>query len=159
MLKPPSIRTFEGLYLGSIVLWALNTVIFWSRNQAMMASNPQFVANPQMVAIIQPIMIATVAITAVLSLLFWYLVARRASVVGKWMVVVTEAIGAIFLLLGLVRLATTGGVTAPVALGFVATVLAVAAAAMLFRPDTNAWFAIGEDYDPVDPAATAGPLP
>lgn len=104
MQRPPSIVLFERLYLGSLMLWAVNTALFWSRTREIMAQNPQLQANPQVAAIVAPLMIASLVATVGVSLLFWFLVARRGSVAGKWLVVVTEALGALFALIAILRL-------------------------------------------------------
>ena len=144
MQRPPSIVLFERLYLGSLLLWAINTAAFWSTTRQVMADNPTYAANPQIQAIMVPLMIGSVAVVALVSLLLWYLVARQASVAGKWLVVVTEALGVLAAVMTLYRLvsATTGS---PVmaAIGLVVTALAVASAVMLFRPDARAW--LGEE--------------
>ncbi len=145
MPRPPSIIAFERLYLGSIVLYIVNAALFWSATREIMVQTPQIEANPAMAGMVGGIMAGSLIVTVLVSLLFWWLVARARSVAGKWLVVGTEAIGAIFGLLALLRLARgTAPIPTATALGLIATGLAVAAAAMLFRADAGSWF------DPVD---------
>ncbi len=144
MLRPASIINFERLYLGSFVLWAINTFASWSTMRAMIANNPQVAANPMAGSVMGSMLGTSAIITAAVSLLLWWLVARKASVVGKWMVVVTEGIGALLALFSLVALAT--GKAPSMLLGLsslVATGLAIAAAVMLFRPDARAFLGEG----------------
>lgn len=158
MEKPSSIRMFGALYLGSLALWAANTALFWSRAQAIMAQSPQIRANPQVAAVIGPIMIGALVVTAACTLLFWFLVVRLRSVVGKWLVAATEAIGALFAAFAILKL--VGGrvpATPSILIGLVVTGLAVAAAAMLFRPDAAAWFATPDGGD--DAGGPVEPLP
>ena len=144
MNRPPSIVRFEQLYLGSIAIWLLTTLGFWSVNRRMIEANPQYAANPQMQSFAATLMVVSAAVVLAASVLFWWLTARKASPVGKWLVVVTEAIGVLFAVYALYLLATGGAPNALNAIGnLVSTALAVGAAVMLFRPDANAWFAAG----------------
>lgn len=140
MERPPSIVAFERLYLGSIAVYIVNAVIFWTANREMMNMMGRVRATPGLADLISPIMIVALLATVLVSVLFWYLVVRKRHVAGKWLVVVTEAIGAVLALLALGRL--VGG-TAPnpasILLGLVSTALAIAAAIVLFRPDARTW--------------------
>lgn len=144
MGRPPSIISFERLYLGSIALYILNAALFWSQMRGAMDQSPQIQANPDMATVVGGIMVGSLVVTVLVSILFWWLVARQASVAGKWLVVGTEAIGALFALFALYKLATGSSPNpAGTAVGLVVTGLAIAAAAMLFRPDAKVW--LGED--------------
>lgn len=146
--RPPSIVAFERLYLGSILLGIVNAIAFWSINRAAILDLPQVQASTGMTGMVDGMLIGSLAINVAISLLFWWLVARQGSVVGKWLVVVTEAIGLVMAILPLLRLlrGTAGNVPGTV-LALVSTALAVAAAAMLFRADANGWFA-ARDAEP-----------
>lgn len=149
--RPASIVAFERLYLGSLLLYIVVTAVFWTRTRETMLTMPQMRANPDVAGIIGPIMIGSFAVTVGVALLFWWLVARKHSVAGKWLVVVTEAIGALFAIFALLRLVQgTADSTVGSALSLLVAGLAIAAAVMLFRPDARAWF--GED------AVAEGPL-
>jgi hypothetical protein len=142
--RPPSIVLFERLYLGSLALYLINSAVFWSSNRAIAMSTPQVQASPEAASMVGVIMVASLAITAGISLLFWWLVARQRSTVGKWLVVATEVIGALFGLFALFQLVRGVAPNVPsAALGIVSTALAVVAAIVLFRPDATAW--LGEE--------------
>lgn len=144
MTRPPSIVRFEQLYLGSIAVWLLTTLGFWSLNRKLIEENPQTAANPQMQSFALTLMVATAVIVLAVSVLLWWLAARRASPVGKWLVVATEALGVLLALYSLYLLATGAAPNVVNALGnLISTALAASAALLLFRPDAKAWFADG----------------
>ncbi|HVF92826.1 MAG TPA: hypothetical protein VM900_00775 [Sphingomonas sp.] len=149
MIRPPSIVKFEYCYLGAWALGLINTAINWSRYQQM-AQVQQ--ANAAVGSWYLPTIIG---VGILIPLILWYFVARRASVIAKWIVVVFAALavsGAVFTLL-VASFAT--GIGAMLALGGYA--LQVAAAWLLFRPDAKAWFGerdgdVGEDLAGDEPA-------
>ena len=148
MPRPPSIILFERLYLGSLVVFLLGTAAFWSRTQAIaqekIAAMPQAQANSAIGSIMTGTMAGTVVLVAAVSVLFWWLVARQRSAVGKWLVVATEVLGALSALSAIFTLVRGTNPNPPGAIvQLVATLLAIAAAVLLFRPDTRPWF--GED--------------
>lgn len=148
--RPPSIRAFERLYLASLLLYIVVTAIFWSRTRETMLSMPQMQANPDVAGIVGAIMIGSFAVTIGVALLFWWLVTRARSVAGKWLVVVTEAFGALFAVFALLRLVQgTADSVVGTMVSLLVTGLAIAAAVMLFRPDARAWF--GEDATEQEP--------
>ena len=144
MSRPPSILLFERLYLGSTALYLINAVLFWAGAREAMLMTPQVSANPAIARLIPGIMVGSLALSVGLSLLFWFLVARRGSMAGKWLVVVTEGLGACAALLAIVRLLRGAPFGISIALGFIATAMAIAAAALLFRPDAQRWLGAGE---------------
>lgn len=140
-MRPASIVNFERLYLGSLIVWVADKIVFWSVTQAAVLRNPQVAANPQLAGLLGPITLVVTLIYAGVSVALLYAVARRGSVAAKWIVVVTEAIGALFALGPLARLASGNATnTGDAVLSLVATVMAVAATVFLFRRDTVAWF-------------------
>ena len=141
MTRPPSIVLFERLYLGSLAIYLINAAMFWTQSRDTVAAMPQIQANPAIAALVPPIMLGSLAVTVLFAILFWWLVARQRSEVGKWLVVVTEAIGGLFGLFALLQLVWGTAVNpTAAAIGLLATALAVAAAVVLFRPDARAWF-------------------
>ena len=142
MPRPPSIIAFERLYLASLAVYLVSGFLSWTtaRETALSATGAR--GNTEaMQAAIGPVMLVTLAVTVLVSVLLWYLVARRRSIVGKWLVVVSEAIGAVLAVLAIVQLVASGAPNAAgIALGAISTALAVVAAVMLFRPDTKPWF-------------------
>lgn len=146
MTRPHSILAFERLYLGSIAVSAIQAGLFWPQFRASMAAMPQVQNNATVASIMGGVMGMLLIAILLFSLLFWYLVARARSIAGKWCVVVTEAIGAVVAVPALLRLARNGTDNpTSLALGLLATVLAIAAAAMLFRADAGTWLYADED--------------
>jgi hypothetical protein len=150
MNRPPSILNFERLYLASIAVYVLGTILFWGQAREAALAAPQVQAAPAIATMVPGIMIGSLLLIVLASLLFWWLVARARSVVGKWLVVVTEAFGVLYALYLLIGLASGAAMTGSIVVSLLATVLAAAAAVMLFRADATAW--LNEDT-PVEPMA------
>ena len=132
MDRPQSIIRFERLYLGGVALGLANTAYRWSAIQEQVAATPNSAMLPSW------FMGATIALGIGINLLLWYFVARRGSVVAKWIVTVFFVLG----LIGLLRVLTADAV--PATMNVIAAVvlgLQAAAVFMLFRPDTEPWFA------------------
>lgn len=131
MQRPQSILWFERTYLGSVALGLLNSALNWSLVEEQLAATPNSALLPSWFV---PV---TMAISIGINLLLWYFIARRGSVVAKWILVVLFAIG----ILGVVSMAV-GGTTPPTfnVVAVIALVLQVVAVVMLFRPDTKPWF-------------------
>ena len=140
-MRPRSIVIFEFCYLGAVVLGLLNTVLNWSKLLEM----------PGMAALVArwPWYMPTVmAFSALISLLLWYFVARRASVVAKWIVVVFYGFSAI----GIVIMLATGlGIDRIAAASLFLFALNGIAVWQLFRRDALAWFAARRN--PVTPGS------
>lgn len=132
MIRPPSIVRFDYFYLGAWAIGLVNTTTAFSRYQAM----PQMQqANAMIGSWYLP---TTIAVGLLIPLLLWYFVARRASVVAKWIVVVFAALALFGILTSLLMASYAGGVS--LLLGIIACGLQVAAASLLFKPDAKAWF-------------------
>lgn len=132
MQRPMSIIQFERCYLGALALALVNTALSWStylRIPAVIQAQAMF-GNWYLPT--------TTAIGFLIPLVLWYFVARRASVVAKWIVVVLFGFGVIGLLLGLAN----GGFATTLAavLSVVTLVLNAIAVFLLFKPDAKAWF-------------------
>ena len=139
--RPKSIRAFDQLYGASFALWALQKLGSGSATIAAMSTNPVVVARPELAGSLRAFVFVTTLVVTIISVLLWWGVARRGSVAAKWLVVVSEAIGLWFLISVLTHVGQgVQAAGAGFALGIAATLLAVAAAAMLFRPDAKAWF-------------------
>jgi len=134
-MRPQSIIMFERLYLGAWGIGVINSLLAWNRSQEALQANP-------VLADIGPgLLYVTTAIGFAIPLLLWYFIARRRSVVAKWLLVVLFAIG----LMGVAYAATQGSIAGGIsgALAIVALLLQAGAVYMLFRPDTRAWFGEG----------------
>ena len=130
--RPAAIVKFERLYLAAFVLGLGNTALSWS------AALEKMRAAPTPGNGIWYLLASTILGFAI-TLSLWYFVARKGSVVAKW-------IAAAFLALGVFGLAAAafngfyptgiGGV-----IGVVTTVLQFVAIAFLFTPEAKPWFA------------------
>ena len=140
MERPASIVTFERCYLGAWVVGLINSALNWNVAMAAMADNPSVAQLGPSFA--STMMIGGLAIGAAITLLLWYFVARRGSVVAKWIVTVFFALGLASFLWSLAAGRGFGLVTV---IALVAMALQAIAVAMLFRPDTKPWF--GETVD------------
>ncbi|MBI0476617.1 hypothetical protein D9601_14800 [Sphingomonas sp. MA1305] len=141
MTKPPSIARFEMLYWPAVVLGWLNSALNWRTSQAALDANP-------MLANVHWFLPVSAAVGALISIAIWFFIARKASVVAKWVQVVFAALGAIGILTGIYTLVSGKAPSAlAVVVVIVANVLYVAAATMLFKPDAKEWFGEGLDED------------
>lgn len=132
MDRPVSISKFEVCYLGALVVGAVNSTINWSRYYA----NP---AVRQAETVIGTWYLPTItALGFLIPLLLWYLAARRASVVAKWIIVVFFGLGALGLLAGIALNSFPTSLAA--VLGIAAFVLNAIAVWLLFQPDSRRWF-------------------
>lgn len=135
-MRPVSIQRFELAYLGSILVWAVNAALGWQIQKD--AIDARFAAMPGMASWGLPLLIGITAIAAIVPLLLWYFVARRGSVVAKWIVVALFVLSVAALPMTLAGFRTTG--LLPAALNLVIFLLNAVAVWMLFRPDARAWF-------------------
>ena len=136
MQRPASIIMFERCYLAAWLIGLIRTAVGWNAMVATANANPSAAALGPSFA--ETVMIVSVVIGAVISLLLWYFVARRGSVVAKWIVVVFFAIGLLASVRNLFVTELNMGVL--VAFSIVALVLQAVAVTMLFRPDAKPWF-------------------
>ncbi|MGB3378193.1 hypothetical protein [Allopontixanthobacter sediminis] len=140
-MRPKSIILFERLYLASIAVTAINTWLTYDRTLGQMERDPTLGALGWGAGMFM----AVLAVSLLVSLLLYYLVAYRANVIAKWVLVAFTAFG----LLGVPgAFATLAG--AELVTVLLLNLLALAAVVMLFRPDARDWFAdsYGSDGDP-----------
>ncbi|KQN80801.1 hypothetical protein ASE90_14420 [Sphingomonas sp. Leaf67] len=141
-MRPSSIVRFDRLYLASIVAGLIGNVIEWPVTMARLTENPQTAALGSGAAVAAGGMIAT---GVLIALLLWFLAAKRASNVARWIVAVFTAFSVGSLLLGLgggAVILDAGGI-----IRLVAVALQAAATFFLFRPDAAAWFT---PFEPVE---------
>ena len=137
MDRPGSIVRFEQFYLGHIVVGLAGSVIalFGSDNPALAQANET--VGPWLLPL-------TLGLGLLTQVLLWYFISRKGASVAKWILVALTALnllGAAFLLFGLATGFGAESRSMPGALlSLGASVLLVAAVAMMFRPDTPAWF-------------------
>ncbi len=147
MHKPPSISRFERFWFASTVFWLVGTRLAWNRTQHTLELDPRTAA----VAGWAPWLF--VVLVAATTLILWYLVVHRASVVARWIVVALAVVGAGRLLLLLFTLATSAN-PHPLSQGSFAlsAALTIASAVMLFRDDARLWFGEDPTMDEEEPA-------
>ena len=131
MERPQSIIWFERCYLGAVAVGLVNTATNWSRVQEQIEATPNSELLPSW------FFGATLALGLAISLTLWYFVARRGSVVAKWIVTVLFAVA----LLSVLRTAASGIVPPTLnVFAVVGLVLQAVGVFMLFRSDAKPWF-------------------
>lgn len=129
-MRPKSIERFEKVYLVSLAisLWLIASI---SWNDMVGKFETWFPGGGAALAA------GAFAISMAISLLLMWFVARRASNIAKWVIVVLTAIGMVGFLSSLFM------ATVPKDLSFAGSaatnLLSVYAAWLLFRPDAAAW--------------------
>lgn len=139
MNRPRSIRLFELFWWGSTLFWAAGTRLAWNRNQG------KLLADPRTRDVAQWGQWFWILVTVALTALLWWLVARRASAVGKWLATAWAALTGVLALIRVFSL-VAGRTLHPFSESayMLTAALAVAAVAMLFRDDARLWFG---DFD------------
>ena len=132
-MRPASIQTFEKFFLASLAIGLVNAALSYNDNMKMLAADPATAEMASATSFMLPVLVFSVGI----PLLLWFLIARKASNVAKWVLVVLTALGLLMMIPTLVTLA---------GINMVSTVLTVAVNALqiyaivqLFKPDAKAW--------------------
>jgi hypothetical protein len=141
-MRPNSIILFERLFLASLALSAIASVISYDAVLAELNRDPAM----EQLGLGGGFVIGMLALGMAIYLLLWFLIVRKASNVAKWVLVVFVAIGLLSFAASLPSF--TLDVNSLLALASYA--LEVAGVACLFRSDAVAWLR-GER--PADPAA------
>ncbi|WP_229955958.1 hypothetical protein [Parasphingorhabdus litoris] len=129
-MRPNSIIRFEQLFLGALALNILNIILNWDTWSMVMSRGS---GSDGMNAF------ATYTIIAfpfLINLWLWFKIARKASNIGKWLLIIMYVIGVIWSLATVDNYRTLG-------LTILFTILALKAGAiyMLFRSDAKQWLA------------------
>ena len=135
-MRPQAIVRFEWLYWAAFAIGLFSTYQTWAIQQNLLANNSA-------VGGMAWLPYASVVGRVALTVLLWFFVARRPSVIAKWVVVIFAVYGAVLLALlamSLMRGSAPLNLVLPSALQ---NILYIAAAATLFSADARAWF--GED--------------
>ncbi|WP_417322010.1 hypothetical protein [Erythrobacter aureus] len=136
-MRPVSILWFERLFLLSLVLVLVNSVVQYDAFLAQIRSDPALAAmGPG-----NSFAVGVIAISLLIPLILWYFIARRASVIAKWMLVVLTAFGLLFVNFDPATMFNPARLTS-----LVVTVLQLAAIALLFRADARAWLSRTDDH-------------
>ena len=124
-MKPKAIFWFEGLLLPAIVIDLINNMVSFDPG----TTNP--FAVPRWVALL------LFAVPSLIGLLFWYFIARRRSVVARWLFVGLVSLGALGFVATLSRpyLGTTMWAVAAFN-----ELLKIGAAVCLLLPSAGPWF-------------------
>lgn len=141
MIRPKSIELFERCYLGGWAVGVVNTLMTWTA----VSDDPRIVEASEVIG--SWYLPTMTAIGLAIPLILWFFIARKGSVVAKWIMVVLTAIGVIGLALSFARGEYPAGI--PGILGLIGVTLNIAAAAMLFRPDARPWFGERAPQEPV----------
>ncbi len=145
MSRPQAIRTFEKLYILSVVLGLALAAVTWQQRSSLLARTPALEQMPWLMSV-------SIVVGIGIAAMLWYLVARRGSTIGKW-IVVAFAVWA-FIQLGMLIYAVVVDPDVPInviALSVAQNILYIIAATLLFRPDARDWF--GETAVQVEPIA------
>ena len=145
-MRPQSIVRFEQIYFAAMAVSLANTLVSFESTQSQLASDP---ASSQL-GLGSGFLIATLAFSIGIMLLLWYLIARRASNVAKWILVVITG-------LGLAMMVGNGSALAAMAplamvLTLVSSALQIASLVFLFRRDATEWLTSKGQLAPADPA-------
>jgi hypothetical protein len=143
-MRPPSIVLFERLFLASLALSVVNFVLGYDAMLAELDRQP----GMRQLDLGAEIAVGTMVISLAIYLLLWFFIARKASVVAKWILTIFTAFGVVA---QVYRVATVGfAIDVNAVLGIAYYALAIAAVVYLFKPDAEAWF---KGEKPADPAA------
>ena len=130
-MRPASIVKFDRYFLLSLGIGLVNAVVSYDAYVKMLADDPataQFGAS---------FVLSTLAFGFGIPLLLWYLVARKASNVAKWLVVVLTGLGLLGILPSLSMMLDRGILYFGMSLATFG--LQLYAVYYLFRPDAKAW--------------------
>lgn len=143
-MRPQSIVTFERLFLASLAVGVVNFVLGYDKAVAALQNDP----NAQQLGLGGGFATAIFAVGTGIYLLLWFLIARKAINIAKWILIVLIALSVVSLLSALTKAFAFDTTTV---LGLVTYGLEVAAAVQLFRKDAVAWL---KGDKPADPAAS-----
>jgi len=132
-MKPASIRKFDWLYLGSVVIGLLGVALNYG---AISSATEADLAGQGHAGMGMGILIAGVAFGIAISLALWFMISILRIGLAKWLLVILTAWSVVT---SGVAIATTFDAT--MVWGLVSTVMTVLAIWFLFQPDATEWFA------------------
>ncbi len=139
-MTPLSILLFSRLYLAGLAIGLLDLAFNWNELMGEPVAGDPLSGT----AFLGGVMGIVTAASFALSLLLWHLIVNRASRAAKWILVVFAVVGALSMaLVAMVPDPASGSLAFPI----IATLLNLAAVAMLFRRDAVGWFR-GDQIDP-----------
>lgn len=144
-MRPESIKNYERFFFAAFALELINSAVSYEDNLGPILSDPAMAEAGLGAGFLISMMIIGFAI----ALLLWYLTARRASNIAKWIQIVLFGFGV------LITVTSWGDMVGP---GMVApflvlaiTVLNFVSLSFLFRADAKAWLESKGRFGDVDP--------
>lgn len=131
-MRPDSIRKFDMLWLGAIVLGAVNFFLTYGALKAQV--DAQLAESGMDAGVGSAALIGGFVFGVVISLALWFLISRLRIDFVKWILILLFVWG----LVGLPSL-FAAGVTLTVVITVVTMVMQAAAIYFLFQPDAKAW--------------------
>ena len=128
-MRPTSIVLFERLFLLSLAIALVNGFLQYDALVAQVGNDPALAQLGWGSGAILVVM----AISLLIPLLLWYFIARRASNIAKWILVVMTLLGLLFVNLDPGQLGSLAGIAS-----LAVTILQLVAIVLLFRADARA---------------------
>ena len=149
-MRPQSIVNFERVVILNVLLGIVGSWLNWDKMMAVQRA--QLTAQGQTKAIAMlPTLTLTIAVVFIFVwLLLVWLIARKGSVVAKWIYVVVAALTLLGAVVAIARGTVAAYGTLPMVFAIVGHLLTIVALWLLFRPDSKAWFSEGRAADPAD---------
>jgi hypothetical protein len=141
-MRPQSIIMFERLFLASLAIGVVNFILGYGAVVATLQNDP----NTQQLGLGGSVAVAIFAVGTGIYLLLWYLIARKAMNIAKWILVALVALSVASLI---TSLAGPFALNATTILALLTYILEVAAVIYLFLRDAIAWL---KGEEPADPA-------
>lgn len=138
-MRPPSIVWFERIYLANLVYGVIVLVVTYGSVREWALARGTAAATSFVWGVV----------SSLIALLLWYLIARRASKIAKWILVVSTVLGAISLILSISVMLEVG--TFYTVATAISAALGLFAIHYLFRSDAKLWFT----QRPVDAETTS----
>ncbi|MFM5955240.1 MAG: hypothetical protein ACKOPE_13190 [Novosphingobium sp.] len=138
-IRPSSITRFEQLFFASLAATTVAIMLNYGTLRSQAIAQGSSPAGP----------IIGILLTLLINLPLWYFVARRASNVSKWILVVLVAIGT--LMLPWTYAAVFAVSMSYTFLSILAYGLSIASTAMLFRRDSVSWLKSGGAVGAINP--------
>ena len=131
-MQPESIRKFTLFYLGALIVSLVGTFVGYDVLMAQIEAQSAATG----LAMGSRSIIAGIVLNVAITLLLWYLVARKGFVIAKWIIVLFF----LFTLVTSISGVFAGGLAVHEGLGLLSIVLTAAAVYFMFQPDAKAWF-------------------
>lgn len=137
MQKPQSMKMFDFLYLGSIVVGLLGLILGWDILVEQMNAELATQGVESDVEMATAAIIGGAAFATAINLALWFLVSILRIEFVKWILALFLAWGIYSMLVGIASV----GFSLEQITGIISTIMSIAAIYMLFQPDAKEWFA------------------